>query len=831
MQIRRATVLGAGVMGAQIAAWLAAAGVRVHLLDLASETLPEKLGRKTAKLLRGKKVGRNAPVHLALARLQSLKPAPLTSKSILSRLIPGNFEDDLSVVADSDWVIEAIIEKKEYKLPLMKKCSQYLKPTTPFSTNTSGIPLAELKDGFPEHLQPMFLGTHFFNPPRYMPLVEIIAHGATDPKMVRSLSSWIEMRLGKGVVEAEDRINFIANRIGVFHIFSVMRNLEKHGLNFETVDALTGKLIGHPASATFRTMDVVGLDTFAHVADNVVRQLPEDPFYDYFEQPSWLSGLIKAGALGQKAGAGVYKKTKPVIGGKPKTVIQVLDLKSSEYVEQNVQLPKWIKEAKKIGALPERLAFIFAQDDPAANMLREAHMETMAYALQLCTDIAGGYPLRVDQAMKWGFVWEIGPFELAETLAATDYGDTFSKAFASEYPAAWSAISEKLKFFDPPPSAKQRVFAARGYGKQRKLSAEDPNKWQMIEKPLFAIDLPLATPTKLPSGSDNRVVATNDSMSLLDIGDGVAALSFHSKMNTVGNKILDDFPAFIAKAGDSFAGLVFANDGKAFCAGANISLVLELINKSDWTGIENVVKQIQTLTSLIKFSPIPVVTCPQGLALGGGCEIAIHGDRILAHAETYMGLVELGVGLIPAAGGCKEYALAGYSEAAKGLSAGRAYVDPLPFIQKYFLNIGLAAVSASAQDALEKAILPANKTQITFSRRHQTSQAKFAVMQLLQTGYSVPDPRSIKALGAPGIATLDMMLYNMQEGRQISAYDRYLAKHVATVLCGGDVDPGTRVSEQQLLYLERQAFVECCQKPETKARIEHMLTKGKPLRN
>ncbi len=831
MQIRRATVLGAGVMGAQIASWLAAAGVRVHLLDLASETLPENLDKKTAKLLRGKNLGRNAPAHLALARLQTLKPAPLTSKSVLGRLIPGNFEDDLSVVGDSDWVIEAIIEKKEYKLPLMQKCSQYLKATTPFSTNTSGIPLAELKDGFPDHLQPMFLGTHFFNPPRYMPLVEIISHGATNPEMVRGLSSWIESRLGKGVVEAEDCINFIANRIGVFHIFSLIKNMSKHGLNFETVDALTGKLIGHPSSATFRTMDVVGLDTFVHVANNVVDKLPEDPFYDYFESPTWLKELLKKGALGQKSGAGVYKKTKPVVDGKPKTVIQVLDLKSLEYRDQNVKLPDWIKEAKAIKALPERLAYIFSLQDSAAAVLRDAHLETLSYALQLCPDVAGGYPLRVDQAMKWGFGWQIGPFELAEALTSTNYGGEFQKTLAANHPAAWTAISGNLKFFDPPPTGNQSIFPDRAYGKQRKLDLENPEKWQLVEKPLFAIDLPLATPSKLPSGSDNRVVATNDSMSLLDLGDGIAALTFHSKMNTVGNKILDDFPAFIAKAQHSFAGLVVANDGSAFCAGANIALVLQLIEKSDWTGIENVIKQIQTLTSLLKFSPIPVVTCPQGLALGGGCEIAIHGDRILAHTETYMGLVELGVGLIPAAGGCKEYALAAYAEASKGLSAGRAYVDPLPFVQKYFLNIGMATVSASAQDAMEKSILPESKTEITFSRRHQTSQAKFTVMQMLQTGYSAPDPKTVKVLGAPGIATLDMMLYNMQEGRQISPYDRYLARHVATVLCGGDVDPGTRVSEQQLLYLERQAFVAACQRPETKARIEHMLTKGKPLRN
>lgn len=805
LKIRKAVVLGSGVMGSQIAAWLAACGIRVHLLDLASSELPED--PKLAKVL--KPYGNSLPAALALENLKKLKPSPITSQSILDRIVVGNFEEDISLVAEADWVIEAIIEKIEYKKPLLKKVSEFHKAGIPITTNTSGIPLKDLCKDLPESFGKCFFGTHFFNPPRYMKLLEVIPHEGTDQQLMKHLANWIEQYVGKGIVYANDTINFIANRIGVFNIQATLKYMEKFDLNIETVDMLTGKLLGRPASATFRTMDVVGLDTFAHVAANVYNHIPNDPFHSYFKMPDWISELIQSGKLGQKTGSqGCYLKTKKA----GKTQVLAYRPKTKEYTEQDTSTPEWLAGVHKIKDLSQRIKAIYEQKDNSAEFIQAVTTDTFAYSAYLLDEIASGLPKSLDDAMKWGFNWEMGPFELWQSLG---YEFVHGK-ISDKLKGRGDKFEKKVAFYEPAPGSE--AWQLFGPKKQWDFTNQ---RYTPVEQPIQKIKLP-----KSASLQDPRTVLKNNSASLLDIGDGVACLVFHSKMNTFNQEMLELCQQATALVNKSFSAMVVANDGAHFSAGADLKVILEYATSQNYSGIDNMLRNFQSAMSLFKFAPFPVITAPFGLVLGGGCEAALHGDQRILHMETYAGLVEVGVGLIPGAGGCKELAIRGYENAALGDSA-----NALPFIQKMFMLIGMGKTSTSGQHAIEMGLFEKGSTKLCVSKEHQTSSAKFMALEMLQRGYTAPTPAKVQVLGDPGIQTFKMMLYNMVEGKQISAYDAILGEQVATVLCGGEIDRNSVVTEQQFLDLERRCFITLCKQPKTLERIEFMLKKGKPLRN
>lgn len=806
LKIRRAAVLGSGVMGAQIAALLAAAGVRTHLLDLASEAPPAD--PKAAKAVGSN--FRSTRAILAVENLKALKPSPLYSESVLVNIIPGNFDDDMSVLNDVDWVIEAVAERMDIKKSILKRIAQNTRPSTPITTNTSGLSMAAICADEDEFVKRRFFGTHFFNPPRYMKLLEIIPHGETDPELVKDLSQWIRTRLGKGLVTTNDTINFIANRIGVFNIQATLRHMADLKLNIETVDALTGKLMGRPASATFRTMDVVGLDVFHHVARNVYDYDPKDPYREWFLAPAWLEGLIKSGRLGQKSNSvGMYKKDKSPAG---ETVILAYRPEKDTYEPQASQTYAWVKEASKMPDTLARMKFILSQKDEGAEFIWRVLRDTMAYSALLLGDIANDNGLAVDQAIAWGFNWEWGPFQLWQGLGYDGILERMQKD-GTKLPA-WAKAG--LKFYEPTPGS-QAWFVSGP------TSILTPSINRREKVPTEACDYHLP---RFRNPEDKRVVLGNDHASLLDIGHGIACLTFHGKMNVISREVMDILGRSIDETGRRFDGLVIANDGEAFCAGANLYEVLTMIDQKNFDAVDQMVRTFQGTLQLLKFAPFPTVACPQGLTLGGGVELSLHAHRQLLAGDTFAGLVEVGVGLLPAGGGTKELALRAYD-----LMQLAERGDPMPFLQKAFMLIGMAKTSTSGLEAIEMGLFPQWAT-MTISRDHQVDRAKGMVLELLNRGYAPPTPRTaIPVVGDPGVQTFKMAIYNMKEGRQISEHDALIAEKIAIVLCGGEIDGGQTVSEGYLLDLERNGFVELCQTQKTRDRIETMLKTGKPLRN
>lgn len=804
-KIRRATVLGAGVMGAQIAAHLAAAGVRTHLLDLHSNEPPKD--PKQAKAV-GKNF-RSTRAILAIEALKELKPSPIMSPTILPNIIPGNFEDDMSVVAESDWVIEAVIERLDVKIAIHKRVAEYVRPGVPVCTNTSGIPLKTITEGLSEDYLQSFFATHFFNPPRYMYLLEVIPLPQTDRKLMSEVSHWISERLGKGIVIAHDTVNFIGNRIGTYSMQATLKHMADLNLNIETVDALTGKLMGRPSSATLRTADVVGLDTYAHVSKNVYERATDDPQRSLFQLPQWIHDLIGAGALGQKTGKGCYAKTTDATGNK---AILAYRPHSKSYEPQNVTEFPWMAAANKERDLFKRLNTIFAQDDAGATLIWRVLRDTMAYSAQLVNEIASGEPKRIDDAIKWGYNWEYGPFELWQGLGF----NAIRARMIKEGVRLPSWLNDGVEFYRPGIGDQERIF-----GSQLKQWNCSLSTHQDIPRLPHEMILP-----KRENQKDPRLVTSNKGASLLDIGDGIALLVFHSKMNAIDSDLIDMMQKSVGIVKDRFDGLVIGNEGPAFSAGANLQYILELIDKKDFAGIDQMLRRFQGAMQMIKYAPFPTVACPFAMTLGGGCEVSMHTSYRILAGETYAGLVEMGVGLIPAGGGTKELALRAYELAEKGENC-----DPMKFLQRAFLLIGLAKVSTSGIEAKEMGLYP-DTTYVALSKEHQIIKAKGLAKHLVAMGYAAPSPKSaVKVVGDPGVQTFRMALANMRQGRQISAHDALIAEKVAVVLCGGEIDAGTLVSEQYFLDLERRVFIELTKEPKTRDRIEHMLKTGSALRN
>ncbi len=808
LKIRRAAVLGSGVMGSQIAALLATLGVRVHLLDLVTEdpTTETASHKKSASL-------RSQIAIKARDILLSTSPSPLFSEKDLDLIIPGNFEDDMAVISEVDWVIEAVTEKIDIKHSIHRRIQEYIKPTVPVTTNTSGISLAEICRDFPNEYQQMFFGTHFFNPPRAMHLLEFIPTTMVDMRVFNDLKDWCEDRLGKGVIIARDTVNFIANRIGVFNIQAAIHHMTTQNLSIEEVDLLTGRLVGRPGSATFKTLDIVGIDTFALVAQNVYSRAPSDPYRNVFLMPSWVQNLINSGRHGHKTDhKGFYSKQIDQPGDKPQTLVYCSE--RDNYAPPSTREIPWLAEAQKITTVGERLKFIFGQNDKFAQFVWLILRDTFSYAALLAEEIADGDILSIDQGMRWGFNWKLGPFALWQAIGF-DY--IYERMLFEKTPRPhW--LKAQIKFYEPHPDESLEpdlhIEELKSFDcRSEKLSAPKQKKtW---------VSLP-----KNQNSRDARVLISNESASLLDIGDEIACVVFHSKMNTLKSDSLEIIQKSVAMVGKHFQGLVVANYGPCFSSGADLQVISQLIAKNKLSTLEKMIREFQGTFSLLKYAPFPIVACPHGLTLGGGCELILHTQFHVAYGELSAGLVEPGVGLIPAGGGTKELALKAYALSNQGLHS-----DPLPFLKKALVLMLGATPSTSAKYAEASGLLP-RATPISLSKKHLITTAKKIIHHAVQMNYMAPQiAPAVRALGRDGQNHLRSFLQENKQLLKLSPYDLFIGEQLAYVLCGGDVKENTFLYEHDFLALERRAFLNLCERPETQERIKYMLQVGKPLKN
>ena len=784
--VRRAAVLGAGVMGAQIAAHLTNAGVDTVLFDLAAKEGPA-----------------DGVVLKAIANLGKLSPAPLAAKGLAEAITAANYDTGLDQLRDCDLIIEAIAERMDWKQDLYRKIAPFVADHAVLASNTSGLGINALAGVLPEQLRHRFCGVHFFNPPRYMHLAELIPATTTDRAVLEGLETFLTTNLGKGVVYAKDTPNFIGNRIGVFSILSVIHHTRQFGLGFDEVDALTGPLVGRPKSATYRTSDVVGLDTMAHVIKTMADTLPQDPWHRYFQSPDWLSALIAKGALGQKTGAGIFRKV-----GKD---IVVLDLEKQDYRASDRKAAEEVVDILKIRNPAEKFARLRESAHPQAQFLWAAFRDLFHYSAYHLADIA--HTARdVDLAIRWGYGWSLGPFETWQAAGWKQVAQWIADDIA-----AGKAMSDA-----PLPAwvldGRDGVHAAAGSYSPADNALVPRSTLPVYQRQRFPDPL---LGEKFDPGT---TVYENDGVRMWHDGDGIAVVSFKTKMNTVSDQVLDGLQEAIAIAERDFQGLVIWQQKEPFSAGADLAGALGLLQAGKVDQFEDMVANFQRTSQRIKYALVPVVAAVRGLALGGGCEFQMHSARTVAHLESYIGLVEAGVGLLPAGGGLKELAARASRAAGPG---GDVFAE----LKKTFETVAMAKVSTSAVEAKELGLLRQDDV-VVFNAFELLHVAKAQARALAEAGYRPPLPaRRIQAAGDVGIATFKMMLVNMLEGRFISPYDYEIAVRIATVLCGGEVDRGAVVDEEWLLKLERKHFVELAQQEKTQARIAHMLKTGKPLRN
>ena len=783
--VRRAAVLGAGVMGAQIAAHLTNAGVDTVLFDL-----PAKDGPADGVVLK------------AVANLGKLSPAPLAGKALAEAITPANYETGLDHLRDCDLIIEAIAERMDWKQDLYRKIAPFVPAHAVLASNTSGLGINALASVLPEELRHRFCGVHFFNPPRYMHLAELIPADTTDAAVLEGLETFLTTQLGKGVVYAKDTPNFIGNRIGVFSILSVIHHTHAFGLGFDEVDALTGPLLGRPKSATYRTSDVVGLDTMAHVIKTMADTLPDDPWHRYFQSPDWLQALIAKGALGQKTGAGIFRKV-----GKD---IVVLDLGKQDYRVADRGAAPEVVEILKLKNPAEKFAQLRASAHPQAQFLWACFRDLFHYSAYHLADIADT-ARDVDFAIRWGYGWAQGPFE---TWQSADW----------QAVATW--INEDIAAGKSMAGAALPAWVAQRSGVHAAEGSYSPAKDALLPRS----SLPVYQRQRFPDPllgerfAPGETVFENDGLRMWHDGDDVAVVSFKTKMHTVSDAVLDGLQEAVSRAERDFAGLVIWQPKEPFSAGADLAGALGALQAGKLAEFEAMVANFQATSQRIKYSLVPVVAAVRGLALGGGCEFQMHSAKTVAHLESYIGLVEAGVGLLPAGGGLKEFAVRASTAAGPG---GDVFAE----LKKVFETVAMAKASNSALNAKELGLLRGTD-KIVFHAHELLHIAKAEARGLAEGGYRPPLPaRRIQVAGDVGIATFKMLLVNMLEGRFVSDYDYEIAERIATVLCGGDVDRGALVDEDWLLKLERQHFVELAQQEKTQARIGHMLKTGKPLRN
>ncbi len=786
LRIRKAAVLGAGVMGAQIAAHLANADVETLLFDL-----PAKEGDK------------NGIAAKAIANLAKLSPAPLAEKSKVAGITPANYDQHLEALRDCDLIIEAIAERLDWKLDLYKKIAPYVSDSAVIASNTSGLSINALADALPMKLRPRFSGIHFFNPPRYMHLVELIPDRETDRAVLAGLEAFLTTTLGKGVVYAKDTPNFIGNRIGVFSILATMHHTAQFGLSFDLVDALTGPAIGRPKSATYRTADVVGLDTMAHVIKTMADTLPNDPWHAHFAAPAWLSALIDKGALGQKTGAGIYTKR-----GKD---IVVLDPAKQDYVPSGAKPSDEVASILAIKNPSEKFGKLRASNDPQAQFLWAVFRDLFHYSAFHLADIAET-ARDVDFAIRWGYGWKLGPFETWQSAGWADVAKWIAEDIAAGKAMSSAALPDWVGKIDG-------VHHAEGSYAPRTGKYEPRSKHPVYARQLFPDALLGET---CDSG---KTLWENDGVRLWSLGDdGVGILSFKTKMNTVNDAVLDGVQQAIDYAEKNLKAVVIWQDSdKAFSAGADLKGMVGFVQSGQIDKLESMIANFQKTSMRIKYSLVPVVAAVRGLALGGGCEFQMHCARTVAALESYIGLVEAGVGLLPAGGGLKEIAVRASQRAADG--------DAFPEIKRMFETVAQAKTSGSAFEAKQLGLLRADDV-VVFNGFELLHVAKTVAAAMAESGWRPPLPaRDVTVAGDVGLATLKMALVNMLEGRFISEHDNVIATRIGDVICGGAIERGSQVDEEWLLDLERKHFFELAQMPKTQERIAHTLTTGKPLRN
>ena len=806
-RINRVAVLGAGTMGARIAAHFANAGVPSLLLDIVPPDADAP--------------ARNKIAAAGLDAAKKSKPTAFMDASLAHFVSVGNFEDDLKRLADVDWIIEAVVENLDLKRALLRKVEAIRKPGTIITTNTSGLPVRRIAEGFSNDFRRAWFGTHFFNPPRYMRLLELIPTPDADHALLDAVAYFCDVHLGKGVVRAKDTPNFIGNRIGTFSVLNVMRLMQEMDLTIEEVDALTGQAVGWPRSATFRTIDLVGLDILGHVVGNMTANVRDER--SDLRLPDFFKQMLERKWLGDKTQGGFYKKVK---GGGEEDERMALDWKTLEYHPRHKPKFAALDMAKNIEDTGARLRMLLGMDggsqkDKAGVFLWAALSDLWTYSANRVPEISASI-VGIDRAMKLGFNWELGPFELWD---AAGVEATVARIKKEGRPVAANvdkllAAGQKSWYADDPKAASGRKYWDLG-----------GTSWQPVEAAEGVWSVAAA---KKSSG----VVKKNSGASLVDLGDGVACFEFHSKMNILGGDVIQLITQTLKPggAGDAFDAFVISNDATNFSAGANLMLVLMAAQEQEWDDLDMMTRQFQAMTQAIKFSPKPVVSAPFGLCLGGGTEISLHAAARQPHAELYTGLVEVGVGLLPGGGGCKEMLLRAVDSAAagRGKTSGEALagsVEMMEAMKKAFETIATAKVATSAHEARSQGFL-SDSDRITMNRERVLSDAKARALELVHAGYEPPLPRAdIPAPGENLLAALRMGVHLMRQGDFITDYEVKLGGKIAEVLCGGNVTPGTPVSEQYILDLEREAFKSLCGEKKTQERIQYTLKTGKTLRN
>lgn len=800
IRIKRVAVLGAGVMGQGIAAHLANAGIPSYLFDIAPGELTEDEKKKGLTL--ESRAVRNRIAEAGVQAMIKASPALLYRADLAPLVTACNYLDDMEKIGECDWIVEVVVERMDIKQRVFADVEKNRKPGSIVSSNTSGLSVAAMAEGRSDDFRRHFLVTHFFNPVRYMRLLELIPCVDTDPAILAGMAEFGEKVLGKGIVYGKDTPNFVANRVGVFGSTSVIHWMKELGVGVADADKVFGPTLGRPSSAVFRTADLVGLDTMVHVINTIAQGCPNDPWLDRFQVPAYMSQMVAKGLLGAKTGAGFFKKVRGEGGSK----IQVIDPETLEYVDQPEARLAVIGAARKQETLAGKVREAVNFDDNYGKLAWKVTAETAIYSAQLLGEIADDI-VNIDRGMRWGYNWEMGPFEYWDAMGV-------------------EASVKRMKAEGMPVPPVVETLLADGEGSWYVTRNGGQHFWNVNSKTYEPVPV---DPKAIFIGTlkaRKAVIAENDGATLYDIGDGVGLLEFHTKMNAFDPTIVEMIHKACDRVNDGgLAGLVVGSEATNFSVGANVGLVGMFAMNKQFEPIEQAVKDMQDSFMKMKYCSGPVVVAPRGMALGGGCECVMHGSAVRAAAESYMGLVELGVGLIPASGGCKEMAFRHYGSIPYGVKA-----ELFPFMEKIFTTIGMAKVSTSAEEARQYGFLkPTDR--LSLNPDSLLADAKADVLAMVATGYRPPVARTVPVPGGTGIAALKIGIHGMLGGGFLSEYDAFLGRKLAHVLCGGDVPAGTEVTEQHLLDLEREAFLSLCGEQKTLDRIMHMLEKGKPLRN